>query len=105
MTRARSELATFIVGYHTNPHRDFYRTGYESGRILAGTVRGKLRPVMTVRKMRLLKGGGMNIDFLAPMSRVFKVVSKVEKTKAYSPSPFSPCTSESTRGAGVEHVT
>ena len=81
VTRARSELATFIVGYHTNPHRDFYRTGYESGRILAGTVRGKLHPVMTVRKMRLLKGGGMNIDFLAPMSRVFKVVSRVEKTK------------------------
>ncbi len=81
VTRVRAELATFLVGYHTNPHRDFYRTGYESGRILAGAVRGTLHPVMTVRKMRLLKGGGMNIDFLAPMNRVFRAVSKAEKQK------------------------
>ncbi|MBE3130111.1 MAG: M81 family metallopeptidase, partial [Acidobacteria bacterium] len=81
VTKARGELATFIVGYKTNPHRDFFRTGYDSGRILAATVLGKIHPVMAVRKMRLLKGGGMNIDFLSPMNRVFRFMSKAEKRK------------------------
>jgi len=81
VTKARSALATFIVGYKTNPHRDFFRTGYDSGKILAATVLGKIHPVMAVRKMRLLKGGGMNIDFLAPMNRVFRFMSKAEKRK------------------------
>jgi microcystin degradation protein MlrC len=81
ITRARGELATFIVGYKTNPPRDFFRTGYDSGKILAATVLGKVRPVMAVRKMRLLKGGGMNIDFLAPMNKVFRFMAKAEKRK------------------------
>jgi microcystin degradation protein MlrC len=81
ITQARSELATFIVGYKTNPHRDFYRTGYDSGRILAGTVLGKLHPVMAVRKMRLLKGGGMNVDFLAPMTKLFRFMAKEERQR------------------------
>ncbi len=96
VTRARSELATFLVGYHTNPHRDHYRTGYESGRILAGTVLGKLHPVMSVRKMRLLKGGGMNIDFLAPMNKVFRACRRRRSRRASSRLPSSPCTSGST---------
>ena len=81
VTKARGELATFIVGYKTNPHRDVFRTGYDSGRILAATVLGNIHPVMVVRKMRLLKGGGMNIDFLAPMNKVFRFMSKAEKRK------------------------
>jgi microcystin degradation protein MlrC len=81
VTSARARLATFIVGYKTNPHRDFFRTGYDSGRILAGTVRGELHPVMAVRKMRLLKGGGMNIDFLAPMNKVFRFMARAGKAK------------------------
>lgn len=79
ITRVRAELATFIVGYKTNPHRDFYRTGYDSGDLLAGTVLGKIHPVMAVGKMKLLKGGGMNIDFLAPMNKVFRFMAKAEK--------------------------
>jgi microcystin degradation protein MlrC len=81
VTQARARLATFIVGYKTNPHRDFYRTGYDSGKIMAGTVLGRIHPVMAVRKMRLLKGGGMNIDFLAPMTRLFRFMRKAEREK------------------------
>ena len=62
VTEANARLATFIVGYLTNPHRDHYRTGYTSGEILCRTVLGEIEPVMAFRKMRLLKGG-MNIDF------------------------------------------
>ncbi len=90
VTRRRAELATFIVGYKTNPHRDFYRTGYDSGRILAGAVLGKIHPVMAIRKMRVLKGGGMNIDFLAPMNKVFKLLDKAQKRDGVLSTSFFP---------------
>lgn len=90
VTRARAELATFIVGYKTNPHRDFFRVGYDSGKILAGAVRGKIHPVMAVRKMRVLKGGGMNIDFLAPMNKVIRFLKKTEKRKGVLSTSFFP---------------
>lgn len=76
VTEANARLATFIVGYLTNPHRDHYRTGYTSGEILCRTVLGEIEPVMAFRKMRLLKGGGMNIDFLPPMRHIFNWIKK-----------------------------
>jgi microcystin degradation protein MlrC len=79
VTERRAELATFIVGYKTNPHRDFFETGYRSGEILTRTVLGEISPVMEVRKMRLLKGGGMNIDFLAPMRSIFNEMDRMER--------------------------
>ena len=71
VTKERAELATFIVGYKTNPHRDHEDIGYRSGEILIRTVRGEIKPVMAFNKMRLLKGGGMTIDFLSPMRAIF----------------------------------
>ncbi len=79
ITERRAELATFIVGYKTNPHRDFFETGYRSGEILTRTVLGEISPVMEVRKMRLLKGGGMNIDFLAPVRSIFREMDRMER--------------------------
>ncbi len=78
VTKQRAELATFIVGYHTNPHRDFYETGYRTGEIMVWTVRGEVKPVMTMRKMRLLKGGGMGVDFLSPMRKIFSKMDDME---------------------------
>lgn len=80
ITEARAQLATWIVGYQTNPHRDFSETGYASGRIMAQTVLGEITPVMAVRKMRLLKGGGMNVDFLAPVRRIFRTMDRMERS-------------------------
>lgn len=79
VTRDNVRLATFIVGYKTNPHRDQFATGYRSGEILVKTVLGEVKPVMAFQKMRLLKGGGMNIDFLPPMNKIFKHMKKMEK--------------------------
>ncbi len=78
-TRRRAELATFIVGYKTNPHRDHFDAGYRCGSILVRTVRGEVRPAMVVNKMRLLKGGGMNVDFLPPFRKIFRRMKKMEK--------------------------
>lgn len=79
ITAERAGLATFIVGFHTNPHRDFFETGYRSGELLVRTVYGEIHPVMAFRKMRLLKGGGINIDFLSPMRQIFSRMKKMEK--------------------------
>jgi microcystin degradation protein MlrC len=79
ITAERAKLATFIVGFQTNPHRDFYDVGYKAGELLIRTVRGELHPVMAFRKMRLLKGGGMCIDFLSPMRQIFGRMKKMEK--------------------------
>jgi len=79
MTEKKAKLATFIVGFMTNPHRDFFTTGYTSGKILVKTVLGEIHPVMTVNKMRLLRGGGQCIDFLPPMDSVFNRMKEMVK--------------------------
>ena len=38
ITEKRVELADFIVGYKTNPHRDHFQTGYHTTRILIETM-------------------------------------------------------------------
>jgi microcystin degradation protein MlrC len=47
--------------------------------LMIRTVRGEIKPVMTMRKMRLLKGGGMDVDFLSPMRSIFSRMSHMEK--------------------------
>lgn len=81
LTEKRMRLMTFLVGYHTNPHRDFDDVGYKAGEILVKTVQGRIKPVMAYNKMRLLKGGGMNIDFLSPMRPIFRWMKKQEKSE------------------------
>lgn len=81
LTRERMQRMTFLVGYHTNPHRDHHDVGYKAGEILIKTIRGEIKPVMAYNKMRLLKGGGMNIDFLSPMRPIFKWMKKQEKSE------------------------
>jgi len=79
MTEKKALLATFIVGYKTNPHRDFFNTGYSSGKILIKTIQGEIHPTMTVDKMRLLRGGGANMDFLYPMDSIFSRMNEMGK--------------------------
>jgi microcystin degradation protein MlrC len=79
ITEKRVELADFIVGYKTNPHRDHFKTGYHTTEILVRTIQGKVHPVMAIRKIPMLVGGGMEIDFLQPMRRIFRWMKKKEK--------------------------
>jgi len=79
VTRRRAENADIIVGYHTNPHRDHFRTAYHAGDLLIRTVMGEIEPVMVVNKMKLLKGGGINVDFLQPFRPIFARMKKMEK--------------------------
>jgi len=79
VTKRRAENADIIVGYHTNPHRDHFKTAFRAGDLLIRTVFGEIEPVMVVNKMKLLKGGGINIDFLPPFRKIFAAMKKMEK--------------------------
>jgi microcystin degradation protein MlrC len=79
MTEKKAKLATFIVGFKTSPHRDYFDTGYTSGKILVKIIQGEVHPVMTVTKMRLLRGGGQTMDFLPPMDSIFHRIKEMEK--------------------------
>ena len=79
VTKRRADNANIIVGYHTNPHRDHFKTAFRAGDLLIRTVFGEIEPVMAVNKMKLLKGGGINIDFLPPFRKIFAAMKKMEK--------------------------
>ena len=79
VTKQRAENADIIVGYHTNPHRDHFKTAFHAGDLLVRTMLGEIEPVMVVNKMKLLKGGGINIDFLPPFRKIFAEMKKMEK--------------------------
>jgi len=79
ITMEKVRLATFINAYHTNPHRDHFKMGTKAAKLLMDTLDGKVKPTMAFLKMPLLKGGGMTIDFLKPMRKVFTAVKKMER--------------------------
>lgn len=78
VTKRQVKLANIIVGYRTNPHRDHKKTGFRTGKLLIETVQGEVNPVMVMNKMRLLKGGGINIDFLPPFRDIFQRMNRME---------------------------
>lgn len=67
-----------LVAYRTNPHWDLAPTGFRAGNRLIRALRGQVRPVHAWRKMPLLLGGGVTIDFLSPMRKVFQYMRKLE---------------------------
>lgn len=79
VTRENVALASYIVGYHTNPHRDFRRVGRKAGEVLLRMVRGEIKPVSAFRKLPILKGGGWGIDFLQPMRGIIRRMKQMEK--------------------------
>ena len=68
-----------LVAYRTNPHWDLAPTGFRAGNRLVRALRGQVDPVHAWRKLPLVLGGGVTIDFLAPMRAVFKWMKKLEE--------------------------
>ena len=79
MTRRRVENADILVGYRTNPHRDHFSTGYRTGELLVRTISGEIEPVIAMNKLPLIKGGGINIDFLSPFRKIFRRMKRMER--------------------------
>jgi microcystin degradation protein MlrC len=67
-----------LIGYRTNPHWDLAPTGFRAGNRLIRALRGQVRPVHAWRKLPLVLGGGVTIDFLAPMRKVFRFMRALE---------------------------
>lgn len=75
------EPVDVLVAYRSNPHWDLAPTGYRAGRRLVRAIRGEIRPVHAFRKLPMLLGGGMTIDFLAPMRGVFREMKRMERDR------------------------
>lgn len=68
-----------LVGYRTNPHWDLAPTGFRAGNRLIRSLRGQCQPKHAWRKLPMVLGGGMTIDFLAPMRQVFRWMKRLER--------------------------
>jgi len=68
-----------MVAYRTNPHWDLAPTGFRAGNRLIRALRGQCRPVHAWRKLPMVLGGGVTIDFLAPMRQVFRWMKRLER--------------------------
>ena len=79
LTKERVEAATAIVGYRTNPHRDFAAVGKRAGEILIRTVLHEVKPTVAWRTLPMILGGGKTLDFMAPMRKVFQRMKQMEK--------------------------
>jgi len=73
------EPVDVLVGYRTNPHWDLTPTGFRAGNRLIRVLRGECRPVHAWRKLPIILGGGVTIDFLAPMRGVFRFLRALER--------------------------
>ncbi|MEM1034106.1 MAG: M81 family metallopeptidase [Myxococcota bacterium] len=73
------EPVDIMVAYRTNPHWDLAPTGFRAGNRLIRALRDQVRPTHAWRKLPLVLGGGMTIDFLAPMRGVFGWMKDLER--------------------------
>ena len=75
------EPVDVLVAYRSNPHWDLAPTGFRAGRRLVRAIRGDIRPAHAFKKLPMLLGGGMTIDFLAPMRGVFRDMKRLERDR------------------------
>ena len=73
------DTTTILEGYRTNPHRDLRKTGLRATSQLIDCLRSKTTPTRAWRKLPIIVGGGMTIDFLKPMRRIFMHIKKLCK--------------------------
>lgn len=79
LTPALLAEAPLLGGYRTCPHWDLFPTGFRAGSLLVRALRGQVRPVSAWRKLPLVLGGGVGIDFLAPMRAVFGLLGRIAR--------------------------
>ncbi len=75
------EPTTILDGFLTNPHRDLFGTGFRAGNQLIRTLRGHVQPTRAWRKLPVVLGGGMTIDFMNPMRPIFRHMKKLRRDK------------------------
>jgi microcystin degradation protein MlrC len=79
MTPEMVRLSSAICAYRTNPHRDHKTVGKRSAELLIRFIRGSAQPRVAWRSLPMLLGGGITIDFLAPMRSIFARMKEMER--------------------------
>lgn len=54
LTRSMAQSADILVGYHTYPHRDAFRTGQRAASLLLRAARGQSRPALALARLPLI---------------------------------------------------
>lgn len=73
------EPVDVLIAYRTNPHWDLAPTGFRAGNRLIRALRGQCKPAHAWRKLPMVLGGGVTIDFLNPMRGVFRLMKRLER--------------------------
>lgn len=79
LTRQKVENADVSVAYKTNPHRDHARIGAQCASLLVRACLGEIQPHTAWRSLPMILGGGVTVDFLPPMRKVFKRLRQIER--------------------------
>ncbi len=100
------EVADAVSIYRTYPHIDQFECGQEVGTFMMGTLFGKIKPVMAVRKLPLMIGPPLNVVTAdMPIRSVYNRARAIERAE---PGVLSVCPAHGfmqqdipTQGAGV----
>jgi microcystin degradation protein MlrC len=79
LSAALVDPADILISYRSNPHWDLAPTGYRAGKRLIQVLRGEIRPTSAYRKLPMVLGGGMTIDFFAPMKAFYRAMKAMER--------------------------
>jgi len=71
MTNAMVANSQIIVGYKTWPHVDHYETGSAAAQLMLRTLAGEIKPVTTMRKLRMILPAENMQTGKGPMAEVF----------------------------------
>jgi microcystin degradation protein MlrC len=108
ITRRMVALSNAIVGYHTYPHIDMFETGQKAARLLIETLRGKVRPTMSMRKLPLILPPENAQTYRGPMHKLIVAAQALEsagKAEAVSIFPVQPWLDIDEMGCAVVAVT
>src|SRR5688572_9831081 len=108
VTRAMTERATAIVGYHTYPHVDMFEVGQKAARLMLNTLAGKVRPTMAWRKLPLIVNAENQQTSRGPARRLFaraQALERAGKAEALSIFPVQPWMDIHEMGSAVVAVT
>jgi microcystin degradation protein MlrC len=80
---AMARLADIVTTYRTTPHVDMYETAERAGRLLEWTMRGEIRPTVSLARRPMLTGldRGRTISGYGPMVDMLKLVKAAEASE------------------------
>jgi microcystin degradation protein MlrC len=81
LTRGLVERSTFVQAYQTNPHRDHAAVGARCADVLVDTLLCRVKPVLRWRSLPMILGGGNTIDFLPPLSALFRRLKALQRDR------------------------